>query len=182
MSSALRECSALGLCTVSTNPPECILSRLQSSQLTHKPAWANWFFLIGFACPIIQYYIARKYPRSILRYVFFPALFGVSGMIPPATIFNLLCYLTIGIIFNVIIKRRFPGWWERYTYSLAGALDVGNALCLILYALALGLSGSSFPEWWGTTGFAETLEAQAMAVSKTLKDGEVLAPWIKSWN
>ncbi|KAL2276762.1 hypothetical protein FJTKL_00427 [Diaporthe vaccinii] len=142
-------------------------------------SWANWFFLIGFACPIIQYYIARKYPRSILRYVFFPALFGVSGMIPPATIFNLLCYLTIGIIFNVIIKRKFPGWWERYTYSLAGALDVGNALCLILYALALGLSGSSFPEWWGTTGFAETLEAQAMAVSKTLKDGEVL---VKTWN
>lgn len=155
---------------------------LGRNRLTRKPAWANWFFLIGFACPIIQYYIARKYPRSILRYVFFPALFGVSGMIPPATIFNLLCYLTIGIIFNVIIKRKFPGWWERYTYSLAGALDVGNALCLILYALALGLSGSSFPEWWGTTGFAETLEAQAMAVTKTLKDGEVLAPWIKSWN
>lgn len=145
-------------------------------------AWANWFFLIGFACPIIQYYFARKYPRSILRYIFFPALFGVSGMIPPATIFNLLCYLTIGIIFNVVLKRYYPGWWERYTYSLAGALDVGNALCLILYALALGLSGSSFPEWWGTVGFAETLEAQAMAVTKTLGEGEVLAPWITSWN
>jgi hypothetical protein len=103
-------------------------------------------------------------------------------MIPPATIFNLLCYLSVGIIFNVFIRKYYQGWWERYTYSLAGALDVGNALCLILYALALGLSGSKFPSWWGTDGFTSSLDQQAMAVSKTLGDGEVLAPWITSWN
>lgn len=146
-------------------------------------AWANWFFLIGFALPIIQFFIARRYPKSIARYVFMPAIFGVSGMIPPATMFQLFCYISMGLLFNVFIKGRWPGWWQRYTYSLAGALDVGNALCLILFALGIGLSGAAFPTWWGNTAYGESLDATEGAVIRTvvgdgtISDSIALGSW-----
>jgi hypothetical protein len=43
-------------------------------------SWVNYFWLIGAVLPVIQYFLARKYPRSFLRYVFFPAIFGAAGM------------------------------------------------------------------------------------------------------
>ncbi|KAK6071511.1 OPT family small oligopeptide transporter [Seiridium cupressi] len=145
-------------------------------------SWANWFWLIGFALPCIQFFIARRYPKSIARYIFFPAVFGVSGMIPPATIFQLLCWLTIGIGFNVIIKRRAFGWWKRYAYVFSGAMDIGTACCLVLFAVGIGISESTFPEWWGTTGYAETLDQLGETMSKQLADGETFGLPAGSWS
>ncbi|KAH8896754.1 OPT family small oligopeptide transporter [Thozetella sp. PMI_491] len=143
-------------------------------------AWCNWFFLIGAVLPIIQYYVARRYPRSMARYIFWPAIFGVSGMIPPATIFQLLCWLTIGLAFNVIVKRRYVGWWGRYTFVLSGAMDIGTAICLTLFALGIGLSGASFPKWWGNDGFTSSLDQQGQTMSWQLPDGEFFGP--KTWD
>jgi OPT family oligopeptide transporter len=139
-------------------------------------AWANWFWLIGAVLPVIQYIIARRYPASIARYVFFPAIFGISGMIPPATIFQLLCWLTIGLTFNVIVKRKYFGWWSRYNFVLSGAMDIGTALCLTLYAVAIGISETSFPEWWGSVGYANTMDQEGTAVIKVLADGDFFGP------
>lgn len=145
-------------------------------------SWANWFFLIGAVCPIVQYFIARRFPRSIARYIFMPAIFGVSSMIPPATMFQLFCYISMGLFFNVFIKNRWPGWWTRYTYSVAGALDIGNALCLILFALGLGLTASSFPAWWGNTAYTESLDAINGAVLRTLVGNGTISDAIKNWS
>lgn len=146
-------------------------------------SWTNWFFLIGFICPIIQYYIARRYPRSFVRYVFLPAFFGVSGMIPPATMFQLFCFCSMGLFFNWFLKSKYPGWWARYTYSLAGALDIGNALCLILFALGIGLSGAVFPAWWGNSGYSDNLDSNEMAVLRTITTANgTIDDSITSWS
>lgn len=76
-------------------------------------SWTNWFWLIGGALPIIQYLVARKFPRSPLRYVFFPAIFGAAGLIPPATAWYLGQWVIVGVIFNYFIKKRFFGWWSE---------------------------------------------------------------------
>ncbi|KAH8895289.1 Tetrapeptide transporter, OPT1/isp4 [Thozetella sp. PMI_491] len=143
-------------------------------------SWINWFWLIGAVLPVIQYFVAKRYPRSIARYIFFPALFGVGGMIPPATVWYLTNWLLVGWFFNVFVMKRWPGWWSRYTYVLSGALDVGNAICLVLFALGLGLSGSVFPDWWGTLAPYETLDFLKQARTKTLAAGEQFGPttWI----
>jgi len=143
-------------------------------------AWTNWFWLIGFVLPLITWLIARRYPKSIARYVFWPAIFGVSGMIPPATTFQLFCWLTIGLFFAVYIQRRYFGWWARYIFVLSGALDIGTALCLTLFALGIGLSASSFPAWWGNTGYAETLDQTFKTNTLSLADGETYGP--TSWS
>ncbi|KAH8659933.1 Tetrapeptide transporter, OPT1/isp4 [Xylariales sp. PMI_506] len=143
-------------------------------------AWTNWFWLLGAGLPCIQYFLARKYPKSIARYVFWPAIFGVSGMIPPATTFQLFSWLLIGLFFNVFIKRKYYGWWKRYIYVLSGSLDIGTAFALTLFAIALGISLSSIAPWWGNTAYASTLDMQEMAVTKVLAPGEGYGP--SSWS
>ncbi|KAH6658562.1 Tetrapeptide transporter, OPT1/isp4 [Truncatella angustata] len=146
-------------------------------------SWINYFWLIGAACTTIHYFVARRYPRSIARYVYFPAIFSIGGMIPPATLWNLTNWLLVGAIFNIWIMKKYKGWWSQYTYVMAGALDVGNAICIVLFALGLGLSASSFPEWWGTTISSSTSDAMRTARTKFLPaDGvSFMGPPAGSW-
>jgi hypothetical protein len=103
-------------------------------------------------------------------------------MIPPATLWNLSNWLFVGAFFNIFVMRRYKGWWSRYTYVLAGALDVGNAISLVLFALGLGLSASAFPEWWGVTVSEATIDATRMARTKFLpNDGSFIGPPAGSW-
>jgi OPT family small oligopeptide transporter len=86
-------------------------------------AWNNWFWLIGAVLPVGQYFLARKYPRSILRYIFFPAIFGAAGMIPPATTWYLGQWVLVGLIFNWWIRKRWFGWWCKLTRPSPGSLS-----------------------------------------------------------
>lgn len=78
-------------------------------------SWTNYFWLIGFLLPVIQYVVARRYPRSIARYIVWPAVFGAAGMIPPATLYYLWQYVIVGLIFNFFIRRKWFGWWCEST-------------------------------------------------------------------
>ena len=135
-------------------------------------AWTNWFWFIGFAAPVIQFFVARRYPKSFLRFVFFPAIFGASGLIPPATVWYLLCWACMGLVFNWGIKRAYKGWWTNYNYVVSGALDIGTAFCIVVTALALGLSGVEFPNWWGNTVPFNNLDANGLALTKTFQPGQ----------
>jgi OPT family oligopeptide transporter len=139
-------------------------------------SWINWFWLIGFAAPLIQWALARRYPRSALRYVFFPTIFGASALIPPANVWWLGQWVVVGIIFNYFIRRRWPGWWTRYVYTLSGALDVGTAFCIVLIGLGLGLGNATFPNWWGNLVYTNTLDYNGTAVSMVLGEGETFGP------
>jgi hypothetical protein len=77
-------------------------------------SWTNYFWLIGAALPIIQYFIARRYPHSWLRFVVFPAIFGAAGLIPPATVWWLGQWVIVGLIVNWWVKRRWSGWWSKW--------------------------------------------------------------------
>lgn len=152
-------------------------------------AWANWFWLIGLVCPLFQWLIARRYPRSWMRFVVFPAIFSAAGMIPPATLYYLLSWAVVGVIFNGLIRRRYFGWWSkritkamvltadmnlagRYNYILSGALDIGTALCIVVIGLALGLGNVEFPRWWGNTAPYDTLDATDQAITKVFKEAQ----------
>ncbi|UNI18463.1 hypothetical protein JDV02_004731 [Purpureocillium takamizusanense] len=144
-------------------------------------SWTNWFWFIGFAIPVIQFIVARRYPRSWTRYIIAPAIFGAAGQIPPATLYFLLQWVIVGLIFNGLIRRRFFGWWSRYNYAMSGALDIGTALCTVISGLGLGLSETSFPDWWGTLVWQNTLDYNGTAVTRQFIENvtEPLGP--SSW-
>ncbi|OAQ64683.1 small oligopeptide transporter, OPT family [Pochonia chlamydosporia 170] len=129
-------------------------------------AWINWFWLIGFVMPVLQYLIARRYPRSFVRFVIWPAIFSACGLVPPATLYYMFPWVVVGVIFNGWIRRRYFGWWAQYNYVLSGALDIGSRLCVVIVALALGLSNRDFPSWWGNTVMNETMDRTGKAVQK----------------
>jgi hypothetical protein len=67
--------------------------------------------------------------------------------------------------------RRLTNWvLARYNYVLSGALDIGTAVCIVISAVALGLSGANFPDWWGNVVWENNLDANGAAVSKVLPD------------
>lgn len=140
--------------------------------------WVQYFWLIGAASTAIVWFIARRFPRTWVRYIYMPAVFSASGLIPPATCYKLLCYIAFGLFFNFWIRRRYTGWWGQYNYILSAALDIGNALCAILIVLCLGLSNTSMPEWWGVTVVENNLDGIGKAILRPLNAtlGEYIGP------
>ena len=109
-----------------------------------------WFFLVGAISPVAIYIAARVFRKQrFLRFLNAPLIFGGAGLIPPATPLNYISWGIVGFLFNKVIRDRSRGWWMQYNYVLSAGLDVGLALCTILIFLALNMTSTSFPVWWG---------------------------------
>ncbi|KAJ5818939.1 hypothetical protein N7474_004530 [Penicillium riverlandense] len=122
------------------------------------------FFAVGAVLPVVVYFLARAFPKSPIRYINAPILFGGAGLIPPATPLNYLSWGIVGFVFNKYIRSRFRGWWMQYNYVFSAGLDVGLVLSSILIFLTLSLTNTSFPSWWGTKIAAETVDAMDTAI------------------
>lgn len=115
--------------------------------------------------PVIQYLIARRFPRSFARFLVWPVIFGAAGQIPPATLYFLWQFVTVSPIVNSFIRRRWLGWWSKlnaivywcyimltnttaqYNYVPSGAPDTGAPTRVAPAGIPLGLSNSTFPDW-----------------------------------
>jgi OPT family small oligopeptide transporter len=138
----------------------------------------QWFWLVGASTPLITWFLARRYPRSIMRYVNLPLVFGGCGMLPPATVYIYLCWGITGTIFNWFIKRRQGGWWLQYNYVTSAALDSGLIVSTIVVFFGLLMPIGEF-SWWGNLAPFKTLDATARAVAATVAPGETFGP--SSW-
>ncbi|KAH8671619.1 small oligopeptide transporter [Xylariales sp. PMI_506] len=136
----------------------------------------NWFWLIGAALPIIHWAALKKWPRSVLRYLNVPVLLNGNALIPPANPLNYGAWFTVGAIFNKWIRGRWTGWWMRYNYVTSAALDSGLVLSIVVIVLCLSLTNTSPPSWWGTVGYADTMDRQGTAIQMMLDPGETFGP------
>ncbi|ORY55280.1 OPT family small oligopeptide transporter [Pseudomassariella vexata] len=139
----------------------------------------QWFWLVGAVAPVIAWFFARRYPKSIWRYVNMPLFFGGSGWLPPATTYNYLCWGTVGMLFNFFIKRRFNGWWLQYNYITSAALDCGLVTSTIVIFFTLYLTEAYPPQWFGNVGAFETMDQQGTAIKSYVAEGEIFGP--TSW-
>lgn len=136
----------------------------------------QWFWLVGAVTPIITWLLARRWPKSIWRYVNTPVIFGGSGLLPPATVYIYLCWGSVGVVFNYYIKRRFTGWWLQYNYVVSAALDCGLIMSTLLIFFTLYLTEANHIEWWGNVGAMKTLDMATMAVKTHVAPGETFGP------
>jgi OPT family oligopeptide transporter len=139
----------------------------------------QWFWLIGALTPIITWLMARRWPKSFLRYISTPVIYGGSGLIPPASVYIYLCWGIVGIIFNFFIKRRYTGWWLQYNYITSAALDCGLIVSTLVIFFTLYLTSAREPQWWGNVAALQTLDHDATAVKIHLAPGETFGP--SSW-
>ncbi|KAF4448200.1 OPT family small oligopeptide transporter [Fusarium austroafricanum] len=140
----------------------------------------QWFWLVGAVTPVITWLLARKWPRSIWRYVSTPLIYGGAGMLPPASVYIYLCWGMVGAFFNRFVKRRYTGWWLQYNYVTSAALDCGLIMSTMVIFFTLYLTSASPPNWWGNHGALETMDWKTTAVSKTVPKGSFIGP--STWN
>ena len=135
-----------------------------------------YFFIAGALGPPLFYLLARMFPRSQIRYINVPLIFGGSGMIPPATTINFTTWGAVGFVFNKYIKNKYRGWWSTYNYITSAGLDTGLAISSIIIFLTLQLTNQSAPDWWGNNVITTTLDYQGEAVQKTVSGDEIFGP------
>lgn len=140
----------------------------------------QWYWLLGALLPVTSYLMARKWPKSWLRYVHWPLMLGGTGWIPPATVYIYMCWGVVGIVFNYFVKRRWRGWWLQYNYITSAALDTGLFISTIVIFFTLYLTNTKPPQWWGNVTIYETMDMTDTAVRKVLPEGETFGP--KTWH
>jgi hypothetical protein len=111
-----------------------------------------WFFAIGTVSPIPFYFLARRSPFSIWRYINIPVFFSTIGAVPLGSGLNFSSWAIVGFIFNYYIRRFHFRWWMRYNYILSAALDAGVGLSMIIIFAMQYPKGGFKIEWWGNTG------------------------------
>lgn len=127
--------------------------------------------------PIPFYLLARRYPRSIFRYIHMPLAIGTLVIVPPATGINFASFFIVGGIFQWFVRRRHFRWWMRYNYLLSSGLDAGViiALVVIFFCLQLPKEGSITVSWWGNDFWQTTADALGTPL-KLLAPGEIFGP------
>ncbi|KAG8844060.1 hypothetical protein FRB96_003293 [Tulasnella sp. 330] len=122
-------------------------------------------FLIGAVAPAIPYFLTKKYPTSIFKYVNLPVIFNGTGSIPPASAINYVPWAIVGFIFQFVIRRRHFTWWAKYNYVLSAAMDSGLALSVvfIFFVLQFPKEGTiglkTVQAWWGNTVYTKTADS-----------------------
>ncbi|KII93700.1 hypothetical protein PLICRDRAFT_102174 [Plicaturopsis crispa FD-325 SS-3] len=119
-----------------------------------------WFFLIGAVAPIPFYFLARRYPLSIWRYVNVPVFFAGVGALPPGSGINYSSWVATGFFFNWFMRRFHFRWWMRYNYILSAGLDASVAISMVVIFFTLQLpKGGVTLDWWGNTFWQTTADA-----------------------
>ncbi|KAF8181623.1 small oligopeptide transporter [Pholiota molesta] len=118
----------------------------------------SFFFLIGAACPILLWFLTRRYPNTILNYL--KLIFSGVGQIPPATAVNYVPWAIIGFIFQYVVRRKHFSYWAKYNCELSGS---GSSL---QYPLNGNIGRSSVQQWWGNTVYKNTLDWNMTALRK----------------
>ncbi|KAI0133875.1 small oligopeptide transporter [Xylariales sp. AK1849] len=136
----------------------------------------QFFWIAGVALPIIFWIMQRKWPKSWVRYLSAPIIFSGNGSIPPATPLNYLTWGLVGFIFNKWIRDKWRGWWMRFNYVTSAGLDSGLAVCTIIIVLALSLTNTDAPNWWGNSKALNTMDYNDEAWYNTVADGETFGP------
>lgn len=104
-------------------------------------------FLIGLLLPIPFYFLAKRYPTSLLRYVQIPLVIAGALNLAPYNWSYMWPSLQIGAVFW-LIKRRYLGWWQKYAYVLSGAMTVGVAISAVVIFFSLQYVAKDV-NWWG---------------------------------
>ncbi|KAG5659026.1 hypothetical protein KAF25_007579 [Fusarium avenaceum] len=138
-----------------------------------------FFFILGAITPIVIYVLAKRWPKSPVRYLMAPLIFGGAGAIPPATPLNYLSWGIVGFVFQYWIKKRHFRWWTRLNFLTSSALDLGLALATLVIFFAFTLHDVDPPSWWGNDIVSSTMDVQGTAIQARPAEGERFGP--KTW-
>ncbi|KAF9074600.1 OPT oligopeptide transporter protein-domain-containing protein [Rhodocollybia butyracea] len=108
---------------------------------------------LGALMPIPHYFLHRKFPKNqflanfntgiVMQYSCFLSV-GINSSVNTSTF--------LGIMSQWWVRRKYPRWFTKYNYIIAGSLDGGTQVISFILNLAIfGAAGPTvfFPNWWG---------------------------------
>ncbi|KAF8031687.1 hypothetical protein BT93_D0797 [Corymbia citriodora subsp. variegata] len=110
----------------------------------------NYFFLIGILAPVPVWILSRVFPeKKWISLINMPIIINGAGNMLQATAVNYICWITVGVFFNIYVYRRYKSWWARHNYILSAGLDAGVAFMAILCYFTLQIRDINGMRWWG---------------------------------
>ncbi|CAE6449591.1 unnamed protein product [Rhizoctonia solani] len=114
-----------------------------------------WGFLIGAALPVIFFFLAKRFPSSnFVRGIHAPIFLAGGLNWAPYNLSHTWPAVVIGYIFQVHIRKRYLGWWQKYNYVLTSSLTCGVAIAAVVTFFALQWSGVEI-DWRGNSIVSE---------------------------
>ncbi|KAF8588166.1 OPT superfamily oligopeptide transporter [Ramaria rubella] len=117
--------------------------------------WVPIGLLLGMIPTILQWFIWRRWPKIgpiEVDKIILPVIYMYMAWMSTGINSVILSTILVGVISQVWVRQRYPGWYRKYNFLLGGALDGGvQVLIFILTFAVFGASGVSrpFPTWWG---------------------------------
>ncbi|KAF8706824.1 OPT oligopeptide transporter protein, partial [Rhizoctonia solani] len=110
-----------------------------------------WGFLIGAVLPVIFFFLAKRFPNNkVIRGIHAPIFLAGGLNWAPYNLSHTWPAVVVGYIFQVYIRKRYIGWWQKYNYVLTSALTCGVAIAAIVTFFALQWAGIEI-DWRGNS-------------------------------
>ncbi|KAF8959502.1 OPT oligopeptide transporter protein-domain-containing protein [Flammula alnicola] len=85
-----------------------------------------WAYLIGFLVPIPFWIMYKLWPKLRTDYLYTPVICYYIGWLCVGINSSLFSYFSIAYMSQWWLRTRYPGWFIKYNYVLAAALDGGT--------------------------------------------------------
>ncbi|KDN52996.1 OPT oligopeptide transporter [Tilletiaria anomala UBC 951] len=113
----------------------------------------------GALLPIPFWYLNRRYPRRIWKFVNVPLmLFGVPFAMAGDPV-NTTAFVAINFIAQYIIRRRYFPIWDRYNYLAGAACDAAAATCGLLLFVSVQIPNVTL-NWIGNIIWQNTRDQE----------------------
>lgn len=138
--------------------------------------------LLGLALPLPTFLLSRAFPshRSAYSYLNTPLVAAYAGVLAtlPSTS-AVATYFALGFASQFWLRRYRPGWFVRYNYLVAAAVDAGAQACAVaVMGVFRGGLGSwaevRMPAWWGNNvggNFDRCASVEGMRVVRDVAGG-----------
>lgn len=118
-----------------------------------KTSMYNWIYYAFIAGPVLVvavYMLHRYKPHWELETRLNPVVIMYGATVSPVSqTVNIFTSAVASLFFMGYLLRAHPVWFRKYNYLLGVGLDCGTQLCQTVIMLAINLTNSSFPQWWG---------------------------------
>ncbi|KAJ2920656.1 hypothetical protein H1R20_g16438, partial [Candolleomyces eurysporus] len=125
----------------------------------HGPYWIiPLSLLLGMVPTFIQWLIHRRWPKIgpvKVDTVILPLIYMYSAWMYVGVNSTITSSIIVGLVTQLWLRQRHPGWYKKYNYILGGALDGGAQVMIFVLSFAVfGASGVErpFPSWAGNPG------------------------------
>jgi len=115
---------------------------------------------IGIFLPLPFYFAHRLRPTWGFKHINTAVIMQYSCFLAVGVNTSVNASMFLGVLSQWWVRTRYPRWFTKYNYIVAGALDGGTQVIVFILNFAIfGAAGNAFafPTWWGNPSLDDNL-------------------------